>query len=217
MILITGATGIVGSHILADLLSEGTERLRCLVRPNANRQAIHQLCHARNLDESRVEFVIGDLLDPISIISAMNGCTEVYHCAAMVSFDPRKGREMMLVNVQGTANVVNACLLNDVKKLCYISSTAAIGDQLIDGILTEESVWTSDRNRSDYSLSKRYAELEVCRGREEGMSALIVNPGGCNWCGKLGGKQHQSYFVMRKGNAVLSIGFQRICCRNRYR
>ena len=176
MILITGATGIVGSHILADLLAQN-KRVRAMVRSESNRQAIEQLIRFRKLDTTNLFYVIGDVLDPASIQEAMLGCTEVYHCAARVSFRPKDKNMLFETNVHGTANVVDACLNEGIERLCYISSTTALGDQTIEGKLKEESIWVSDKGRSGYSISKRYSELEVWRGKQEGLNAVIVNPG----------------------------------------
>ncbi|MEZ4720911.1 MAG: NAD-dependent epimerase/dehydratase family protein [Flavobacteriales bacterium] len=176
MILITGATGIVGSHILVELLKRG-QRTRALVRRESDFVAIQQLLNQAQLKDDNVEYVEGDVTDPLSLVRAVSGCQDVYHCAAMVSFSPADLSRMNEVNVVGTSNVVNASLAEGIKRLCYISSTAAIGDELISGYLSEQSGWTSDKHRSGYSLSKRYAELEVQRGRQEGLSAVIVNPG----------------------------------------
>ncbi|MCO4805465.1 MAG: NAD-dependent epimerase/dehydratase family protein [Flavobacteriales bacterium] len=185
MVLVTGATGIVGSHILIELLKAGTDA-RILIRKGADRTAIETLCRHSSIVIPETHYTEGDILDPISLESAIRGCTEVYHAAAMVSFDPRQSTALFETNTIGTANVVNACLQNGVSKLCYISSTAAIGDEPIDGELTESSTWTTDKGRTAYSLSKRYAELEVMRAREEGLSTLIVNPGVVVGSGKWG-------------------------------
>lgn len=177
MILVTGATGIVGSHILADLLEKAADRVRVLVRETSSKTHIDALLQMRGLSHDQLDYITGDILDPISLEKATQNCDQVYHAAAMVNFHPRESEALFQCNIQGTANVVDACLRNGVKRLCYISSTAAIGDQPIDGLLTEKSHWTTDKNRSDYSVSKRYAEYEVWRGREEGLEAVIVNPG----------------------------------------
>jgi len=175
-VFITGATGIVGSHMLIRLLRAGNN-VRVFVRENSNRQVIKNALDYNGLSHERLEYVVGDISDPYGLKSAMADCEEVYHCAAMVSFDPLLTNRLVEVNAGGTANIVNACLELGVQRLCYISSTAAIGDVWVDGYLTEQSAWTTDKGRSGYSLSKRYAELEVWRGREEGLNALIVNPG----------------------------------------
>lgn len=177
MILVTGATGIVGSHIVADLLEKAVVQVRVLIRETSSRRHIDHLLQLRGLSQDRLSYVTGDILDPISLDKATQDCGQVYHAAAMVNFHPREAQALFQCNIQGTANVVDACLRNRVKRLCYISSTAAIGDQPIDGLLTEKSGWTTDKNRSDYSVSKRYAEYEVWRGREEGLEAVVVNPG----------------------------------------
>lgn len=175
MILVTGATGIVGSHILAELLQRNNS-VRVLTRETRSRQPILQILRHHNIRPDAIEYVKGDINDPVSLRDAVRGCEEVYHCAAMVSFQPNDRKALFQTNIQGTANVVNACLEQGIKKLCYISSTSAIGDEWIDGYLREESLWTTDKGRSAYSISKRYAELEVCRGREEGLNAVILNP-----------------------------------------
>ncbi|MEX2597879.1 MAG: NAD-dependent epimerase/dehydratase family protein, partial [Salibacteraceae bacterium] len=175
MILVTGATGLVGSHIVLALLRAG-EDVRALKRPDSITIAIDQLLKYHNVQDLQLSYAEGDVNDPISIKKALEGCQRVFHCAAMVSFDRASEKLLFQVNVTGTANVVNACLRENVP-LTYISSTAAIGDVRIEGLLTEESVWTTDSGRSPYSLSKRYAELEVFRGIQEGLDATIVNPG----------------------------------------
>lgn len=175
-VFVTGATGIVGSHLLVKLLQAG-RKVNVLVRETSKRDVIVRALKYNNLTADNLSYVIGDILDPVSLREGMTGCEEVYHCAAAVSFDPLLTNYLVEVNAGGTANVVNTCLELGIEKICYISSTAAIGDVEIDGMLWERSSWTSDKGRSGYSLSKRYAEFEVWRGREEGLKALIVNPG----------------------------------------
>ncbi len=175
-VFLTGATGIVGSHLLLKLLQAG-RKVKVLVRENSNRTVIDRALAHNQLQADNISYVLGDVSDPVSLREGMEGCEEVYHCAAAVSFDPLLTNYLVQVNAGGTRNVVNTCLELEIEKLCYISSTAAIGDVKIDGQLTEKSAWTSDKGRSGYSLSKRYAELEVWRGREEGLKSLIVNPG----------------------------------------
>lgn len=176
MILVTGGTGIVGSHLIVELIRRGAEKIKVLCRPAADREALIRLLRLNDLNANQLFFIEGDILDPVSLAGALKDCDEVYHCAAMVSFEASKADLLYRVNAQGTANVVNACLSQNVEKLCYISSTATIGDELINGEFTEASRWTTDKNRSHYSLSKRFAEFEALRGREEGLKVLIVNP-----------------------------------------
>ena len=115
----------------------------------------------------------------------MNGITHVYHCAAMVSFEPKYEAEMMSINIEGTANMVNAALEKGIKKFCHVSSIAAIGRAEHSALSTEATFWKSSPDHSNYSISKYAAEREVWRASEEGLDVVIVNPsliiGAGNW------------------------------------
>jgi len=106
----------------------------------------------------------------------MKGVDYVYHCAAVVSFNPGASKHMLNVNVNGTANVVNMAMESGVKKLCHVSSTAALGRGEEQKMITEESHWQNSKFNSVYAISKYGAEREVWRGIEEGLDAVIVNP-----------------------------------------
>ena len=101
---------------------------------------------------------------------------QVFHCAAMVSFDPEKKEEMMHLNEEGTANVVNICLDKKIDKLVYLSSVAAIGRKGNEEEITEENDWENSEHNSNYAKSKYAAEMQVWRGIAEGLNAVIVNP-----------------------------------------
>jgi dihydroflavonol-4-reductase len=179
MDLITGGTGIVGVHLLHAATSAG-ERVRALYRKNSDRSIVervfsHYSGDARPLLE-RIEWVEGDLHDMVALTEAMEGIERVYHAAAMVSFAPRDRRALYQVNTTGTANVVNAALVQGVKRICHVSSTAAIGKAEPDVERHEELPWVSDRNTSPYAASKYAAELEIHRGIAEGLDAVMVNP-----------------------------------------
>lgn len=178
MNLVTGATGIVGSHIALELLRRN-EPVRALIRPSSDKVALEQLLRFHKMEEqmAKVNWVEGDVNDPISLLNAAEGCTRVYHAAAMVSFRKSDHQNLFLANTDGTGNIVDTCLEKGIKELVYISSTATIGDEEIDGQLSEASAWTTDKGRSSYSLSKRFAEMAVWRGVQEGLKAIIVNPG----------------------------------------
>jgi len=166
MILVTGATGLVGSHLLAELLSSGL-KVRAIRRSGSNTGEIYT---------DLIEWIEADLLDPVDVDNAISGIDLVYHTAALVSFDPRDRREVMLNNVDITRNIVNACLDHNVRKLCFVSSTAALGIPPQDEEVTEDSPWIDAKKRSAYSISKHQSELEVWRGIVEGLNAVIVNP-----------------------------------------
>jgi nucleoside-diphosphate-sugar epimerase len=120
--------------------------------------------------------VKGDILDIISLDKLMEGITEVYHCAAIISFDPAMDRKMYRVNVEGTANVVNAAVSAGVRKLVHMSSVSALQRLREDEPVNETMLWIPGSPGSKYGQSKFYSELEVWRGMAEGLQVAIVNP-----------------------------------------
>lgn len=180
MDLVTGGTGIVGAHVLLELTMAG-KPVRALVRPNSDRKILTHIFKHYQPEKftgllGGVNWIEGDLNSPGSLENAMEGVTNVYHAAAMVSFDPRDADTMQKVNVEGTANVVNAGLEKGVKRLCFVSSIAAIGEAPGHIDRDETLPWTADGYTSAYALSKYDAELEIFRGIAEGLDAVIVNP-----------------------------------------
>jgi len=180
MILVTGGSGLVGSHLLFDLAMKG-EKIRALKRKNSDLQAVRE-CFAYYSDSAdklfdHIEWVNGDILDIDSLEDALSGITKVYHCAALVSFKKGDKKQMKHINVEGTRNIVDACLDHKIQKLCYVSSVAALGTPEEKGEpVSETTPWSPENKRSDYSVSKFNSELEVWRGIEEGLDAVIVNP-----------------------------------------
>ena len=165
MIFVTGASGLVGSHLIQSLLSKG-KKVRALYR-----QAVPVFAGAEQCD-----WVKGDILDPIGLNEALEGVDCVYHCAAIVSFAPGAAAKMLHSNVEGTANVANACLTQKVKKLIFVSSVAALGRIRETEAIDESMHWTPETSNSVYGQSKYLAELEVWRAMEEGLPMAIVNP-----------------------------------------
>jgi dihydroflavonol-4-reductase len=179
MILVTGGTGLLGSHLLLKLCLEGAEP-RALFRKKERLERVKAVFQHYEPKQyvalfSKISWVEGDILDLPSIETAIKGCEEVYHCAGLVSFASRDFKNLMKVNAEGTSNIVNCCLTFHVRKLCYVSSTAAIGYN--EGGRTDETTtWKNSPEVSGYSVSKYTAEKEVWRGIEEGLNAVIVNP-----------------------------------------
>jgi dihydroflavonol-4-reductase len=165
MVFITGASGLVGSHLLRRLVAEG-QQVKALYR-----STIPSLAYA-----DKVQWVQGDILDIVSLEEALEGVDHVYHCAAMVSFNPRKKALMHRINVEGTANLVNACLAADIRRMVYVSSIAAMGRIREDGPINEEMIWSEETSNSEYGKTKHLAELEIFRGIGEGLDIAIVNP-----------------------------------------
>lgn len=167
MILVTGGTGFLGSYLLRALVTAG-KPVRALYR----RHIPDQLLDVKD----RVEWVQGDVLDVGSLEEAMQGVAQVYHCAAIVSFHPDRRAQMLKINVEGTANVVNIALDAGVKKLVHVSSVAALGRAKEQAAINERSQWEESSNNSYYAISKHLSEMEIWRGIAEGLPAVIVNP-----------------------------------------
>ena len=168
-ILVTGATGFVGSAVVRRLLARGAA-VRILRRETS---ALDLLGDAA----ARVEHAVGDATDALSVRDAVGGCDAVVHCAAAVAFGPGARATLRRVNVGGTANVVDACLGAGVRRLVHVSSIAALGRTVgASAMLDESAVWTASPANTAYAVSKHDAELEVLRGVAEGLDAVIVNP-----------------------------------------
>ncbi|MCE3296453.1 MAG: NAD-dependent epimerase/dehydratase [Crocinitomicaceae bacterium] len=182
MILVTGGTGLLGSNLLFDLSASGGA-IRAIYRDPAKIGTVQKLFRKLDpeLGETRfhkIEWMPCDVLDVVTLEEAMTGCDYVYHCAAQVSFRRRDFNQMMKINRQGTFNVVNVALNLPVKKLCYVSSTAAVGKVRVNGhdYVVETNKWTQSPQTSGYALSKYSAEKEVWRAKEEGLNVVIINP-----------------------------------------
>ena len=177
MIFVTGGTGFLGTHLLHQLVLRG-ERVRALRRSNSR-------VFVKPEFSEKIEWVAGDILDIPSMEEAMEGCEHVYHCAAKVSFKQKDREEIMKVNAEGTANVVNVALEKNIRKLVYASSVAAIGRSPDATRINENTEWQDSHLNSNYAISKYLAEREVWRGMAEGLSVAIVNPtiiiGDGNW------------------------------------
>lgn len=165
MILVTGGTGLLGKELITQLLNEGK-----LVRAIYNRSALGDF-KSQNLQQFQC-----DILDVVGLEEAMKGVEQVYHCAAIVSFNPKRRQEMFKINIEGTANVVNAALDAGVKKMVYVSSVAALGRIRESEAINETMNWTEETSNSSYGQSKYLAEMQVWRGIGEGLNAVMVNP-----------------------------------------
>lgn len=183
MILVTGGTGLVGAHLLLYLIESeniGAAKIRAIYRNSETIKKTKSLFQLYNKSAlfNAIEWVEGDIIDITTLEHAFIGIDYVYHCAALISFDPKDEDVLRKTNIEGTANIVNFCLAKGIKKLCYISSTAALGDLASTAtIITEETEWNPEKPHSDYAISKYGAEMEIWRGQQEGLDVIIVNPG----------------------------------------
>lgn len=190
MILISGATGMVGRHLLADLITSQREPVRALYRSENKRQDTIDFLADRipEADQNRLDTINwfkADILDIPTLSEAFVSVNQVYHCAGLVSFNIRDRELLRKVNIKGTANMVNLALDQGVEKFCYLSSVAALGHEEPEKRITEKSSRNNNRVYSYYDISKYGGEMEVWRGSQEGLSMVIVNPsviiGAGNW------------------------------------
>jgi dihydroflavonol-4-reductase len=170
-ILITGATGFVGSYLTRFLVKKGYKHLVCMKRADSRMDLVAEVA-------DQVQWVEGDVRDVCFLEDILRGYAvkQIFHCAAVVSFDPRDREEMYEINATGTANVVDAALENGIEKLVHVSSIAAIGRVEHEQTVSETNKWQRSDLNTHYAISKYQAEQEVWRGAAEGLTVAIVNP-----------------------------------------
>ena len=180
MILVTGGTGLVGSHLLYQLVANN-KPVRAIFRTEAKQEIVKRVFSYYSDDYlnlfNKIEWIEADLLDIPQLTEAFKGIEYVYHAAAFVSFAPNDYHKLRKTNIEGTTNIVNLCISKQVKKLCYVSSIATISDPENNKYITEETHWNAEKDNSVYAITKYGAEIEVWRGTQEGLNAVIVNPG----------------------------------------
>ncbi len=180
MILVTGGTGLVGAHLLYALVNNG-EHVRAIHRKSSDLAAVKNVFSFYTNEPStlfdKIEWMEADITDVPSLSEAFKDIEYVYHAAAFISFNPRHFPVLKKVNIEGTANIVNFCLTQGVKKLCYVSSIATIGKNANGKLINEETEYNPDDDNSVYAITKYEAEMEVWRGTQEGLDVVIVNPG----------------------------------------
>ena len=176
MILITGSTGFVGMHLLKEL-SESKTQIVAMYRSENKKKMVE--CFFNNTN-SKIENIIwrkSNINDVISLDEVFKGITQVYHCAGYISFSNSDKEKLYNVNKKGTENIVNLCIDKKISKLVYLSSISSLGEEVDEVEVDENTIWDNSSERTFYSYSKYRAELEVWRGIEEGLQAIIINPG----------------------------------------
>ncbi|ETN93782.1 NAD-dependent epimerase/dehydratase family protein [Zhouia amylolytica] len=200
MNLVTGATGLVGSFTTLGLLKKG-EKVRALYR-NKDKQLltkkVFEMHNAIDLFDA-IEWYQSDITDIPRLTNAFIGIDHVYHCAALISFNPGDRRKLKKSNIEGTANIVNLSIDHHIKKLCYVSSIATLGKPIKETAVTEKNHWNPEAPNNVYAVSKYRAEMEVWRGSQEDLDVIVVNPGVI-----LGPEHFESgsgafYKILRKG------------------
>lgn len=165
MILVTGGAGLVGSELIRQLLAKGKKVI-----------ALYNRTPLPDFSSANLRQVQCNILDVLGLEEVMQGVEEVYHAAAIVTFNPKRRNEMFKINIEGTANIVNAALDAGVRKMVFVSSVAALGRIRENKAIDETMNWTPETSNSAYGQSKFLAEMEVWRGIGEGLNAVMVNP-----------------------------------------
>lgn len=180
MILVTGGTGLVGSHLLYQLVLENT-RIKAIHRNKNTLETVKKIFSYYSSDFealfAKINWVEADITDVYTLDKAFDGVTQVYHSAALISFDFRDYKAMRKINIEGTANIVNSCIAHKVKKLCYVSSIATLEKPKKRQLIDESFEWSTESNNYGYAITKFGAEMEVWRASQENVEVVIVNPG----------------------------------------
>ena len=180
MILVTGATGFVGSELMCLLVKKNLNVVglyRNEIQKNKTINIIKSRLKKNTEKLKKIKWIKANLTDFSSLENAFFGIKKVYHCAALVSMAFKDQKRLLKINQEGTSHIVNLCLKNNIKKLVYVSSIAALGNDKYENEINESSPWDNSIEKTTYSYSKYVAELEVWRGSEEGLPIVIVNPG----------------------------------------
>jgi nucleoside-diphosphate-sugar epimerase len=179
MILVTGGTGLLGSHLLYEVVRQKAEVV-ALKRPTSDLEEVKRVFGYYSEEGHKIfkqiNWIDADLMNQADLEQCLIDVDQVYHCAGMVSFQPRDRAKMIHFNTNSTANLVNACLANGVKKVVHVSSTSAIGKPPDSEPANESMIWARSKTNTGYSESKFLSEMEVWRGMEEGLNGVIVNP-----------------------------------------
>ena len=180
MILVTGGTGLVGSHLLVRLVQENEPikaTYRTLESIEKTKKVFSYYTNTTKDLFTNIEWIQADITDVPSMTPAFKDVKKVYHCAAVISFDPADYRTMRKVNIHGTAIIANLAIDAKVEKLCFVSSIATIGDDSKKELANEENDWGGNEKNNGYAITKYGAETEVWRASQEGVDVVIVNPG----------------------------------------
>jgi len=168
-ILVTGGTGLLGSYLLRILVNQGFTNISATHRANSPFDLVENI-------KDKIHWCEGDLTDGFFVEDTVIGIQQIYHCAAVVSYDARERDEMMRINVESTTYLINAALHNSVEKFVHISSIAALGRRKNMPIINEDTKWERSPMNSNYAISKYLSEMEVWRGAAEGLTVAVVNP-----------------------------------------
>jgi len=207
--LVIGATGILGGHVVLKLL-QNNQPVIAGKQKTSDLKKVEKLFSYYTPDHKqlfeKIKWVDIDVTDIFSIEEALEGVNYVYNCSGFVSFNKADRKKLFKINEEGVANIVNACLHKNIGGLCHVSSIATINNSDYILPLSESVFWKSSGKESDYAISKHNGEREVWRGIEEGLNAVIVNPGVILSSGFWDQSSSQLFNVCYKGNRFYTEG-----------
>jgi nucleoside-diphosphate-sugar epimerase len=198
-VLVTGANGLLGCHVVKELLHVGGYDIHGLIRESSDNSL------NRNI-QSKVTWHKGDVTDIFSLEEAAKDIDVIIHTAGYVSYNPKKTKIIHAINVDGTANLCNVALALKTKKLVHISSIAALGKYENQDIIDEKSDWITSDFNTNYAISKYRGEMEVWRAITEGLDGTILNPSIILGCGHWNKSSLQFLPKLSKGGSVHPIG-----------
>ncbi len=165
-VLVTGGSGFVGANLVAALLKRG-DTVRILRRKSSV---------SKSIEAFDCEKIVGDILDPLTVSKAVQGCDTVFHLASVVAYWRAKKDVVYRINVEGTRTVMAACLQHRVNRVVHTSTIAAIGIPKSGELATEQTPFDPRSSQMAYADSKRLGEIEVRQAIARGLNAVIVNP-----------------------------------------
>lgn len=172
----------MGSHLLLNL-AKTENKVRAIYRKDSDTDAVKRVfSYYTPTSEvaylfNKIEWVEASLEDIPALTNAFKGIRQVYHCAALVSFHSKDVDALRKINIEGTANIVNLCISVKIARICYISSIVTMDTGPGETQVTENFTWYPEKDHSDYAISKHGAEIEIWRATQEGVPAVILNPG----------------------------------------
>ncbi|SMC88703.1 NAD-dependent epimerase/dehydratase family protein [Moheibacter sediminis] len=177
MVLVTGATGLIGGYLLLEL-SKRENKIKAMKRVNSSLDSIQKLFEEFSTLQkfNEIEWVETDLLDVPSLSDSLHGIQTIYHTAGCVGFDDREKEMIHQINVEGTENLINIAVSQNIEKFIYVSSISVLDKMPTENKIDETSKWDGEKDHSEYAISKKKGEMAVWRGSQEGLKVLVVYP-----------------------------------------
>lgn len=179
MIFVSGATGLVGSHLLFELCQTKT-KIRATFRDKSRMENVKHVFRYYSDDADmlfeKIEWIPLNLFELEDVIKATKDCSQIYHCAAIVSFNPANKKETIRLNELMTKNIIEAALFHSIFDFCHISSIATLGRMPNNGYIDETVKYDKSDSHSAYSIGKFKAEVLVLEAQKRGLKPLIVKP-----------------------------------------